>query len=214
MLDEATLPTWVIHARRQVRSQISPPVLNLFSPDPELQRTAVYDCFASGRKDPRPLKALRASLRWLSDDVDVTWPAIQILSLMVGNPDMFWTQDNWIPSEITPAVASTFRWSSEEVALLMAAPAGDTWSRGQVGMGVFLVLKADPDCNRLLEDFVATTDDDELAWYGTLLRVYLAGEDGRSALDELVKRQPALRDDEAFADLANTLADHGFISLF
>ena len=48
-------------------------------------------------------------------DEDAVRDSIQMLSLMVGNPDMLWTPDNWIPAEIKRDVASTFQWSAEEV---------------------------------------------------------------------------------------------------
>jgi hypothetical protein len=156
---------------------------------------------------------LRTSLRWLAD-VDVSWPAIQILSLMTPHPDVAWTDENWLPQDIRNAVMAEMRWSVEEAEFLLAAPAGDMWGRGDLGQSVYMLLAADPDCDELLERVTAATADAEVRFDADRIRVARAGERGLGVLDRLAERTPALRDDELFSELRGTLVEHGSVSLF
>lgn len=146
---------------------------------------------------------LRASLRWLAD-VDATWSAIQILSLATPHPDVFWTEDNILPHETIDRVQATYRWSLEEAELLLGAPTGEMWRRGDLDQSVYMLLVADPDHGRLLREVIARTADDELAWAATMILVSLAGEDGLVVLDKLIASSLVLRTDQMVAKRLST----------
>lgn len=213
LLSDVTLPNWTAHVQRQLRAQLDPPVLGLMSGAWGMQRSAIGDCFALGRRDPRPLMLLRASLRWLAD-VDSTWPAIQVLSLVTDHPDVMWTDENWLPDEIRAAVRGTYRWSLDEAELLIGAPAGDMWGRGDLGQCVYELLICDPDHEALLEQLVETTSDDEVRFQAARIRVALADQDGSEVLERLADTTPALRNDSMFGELRQILADHGHAPLY
>ncbi len=211
-LSDETLPLFVKQVRFHIeRSQ--PRILDLASTDAVKQMGAVSDCLAFGRSDARPLLLLRASIRWL-EDPDALWPAIQILSLVTPHPDIYWVKDNWLPDEIRYEVKASFSWSLEEAEALLAAPAGDMWGRGDLGQGVYMLLDADPDCDQLLERVVMTTSDDDVRWQAASLRVGRADEHGLAVLQDLVNRAPRLSGAHVFAQLEQTLRDHGSVSLF
>lgn len=212
LLNAQTLPFWVARVRARGERQVSPPVLDLMSDDVRRQLAAVSECFALGRSDPRPLTLLRASLRWLAD-VDVSWPAIQILSFATPHPDVFWTAETWLPDHVKQALNATYRWSVEEAEFLLAAPAGDMWGRGDLGQCVYMLLAADPRCDELLEDVVASTVDEDVRWQAARIRVTRAGEDGLTTLERLAAGTPALRSAELFPELHLTLVEHGHVSM-
>ena len=213
VLDEQTLDSWVVTVRRQLRARVFPSVLDLVVADGPRQAVAAFDSFALGRSDPRPLKLLRASLRWLAD-VDATWPAIQILSLMTSHPDIAWTDATWLPERIRHEVRETFRWSAEEAEILLAAPAGDMWSRGDLGQCAYMLLLADPRHAALLEHVAMTATDEAVVWQAALILVALAAERGLATLNRLVSARPMLEESSMYADLHQTLREHGAVSLF
>ena len=213
LLSDLTLPNWTAQVQRHLRAQLDPPVLGLMSDDWAKQRAAIGDCFALGRRDPRPLMLLRASLRWLAD-VDATWPAIQVLSLTTHHPDVMWTEDNWLPDEIRAAVRDTYRWSLDEADLLIGAPAGDMWGRGDLGQCVYELLVCDPDLQALLEQLVEATSDEDVRFQAARILVALADEDGAKVLDRLANTTPGLRNDSMFGELQQLLADHGPAPLY
>lgn len=111
-------------------------------------------------------------------------------------------------------VSGVFRWSVEEAEFLIAAPTGDMWNRGDLGQSVYMLLAADPGCDDLLAAVVGTTDDDEIRWRATTVRVARAGEDGLEVLDRLAEAVPELRRAELFRELRQTLLEHGSVSLW
>jgi hypothetical protein len=213
-LNAETLPWWVAEVRRELAGRSSPsPVLDLMAADGLHQASAVLDCLAIGRTDARALKMLRASLPWLAD-VDATWPAIQILSLATPHPDIFWTPATRLPEAVRLEVRETFRWTTGEVELLLAAPAPSMWQRGGLGQDVYMLLTADPDHEAKLETVAASTADEQITTQATLVRVALAGDDGIAILRRIVAQAPSLERNPLIAELASTLRDHGSVSLF
>jgi len=213
VLDAQTLSEWVHNVRRQVRALVFPPVLDLMASNGLQQAAAAFDCFALGRSDACPLKLLRASLRWLVD-VDATWPAIQILSLVTPHPDVHWTEATWLPDQVRDEVRQTFPWSVDEAELLLTAPAGDMWHRGDLGQSIYMLLVEDPRHVELLDRVVTTTADDDAASQATLMLVALAGEDGLGTLERLISFRPGLSGEPLVSELRATLLEHGHVSMF
>ena len=213
LLNEHTLPFWTEGVLRQLKAQADPPALRLMSEDPQMQRAAISDCFALGRHDARPLKLLRASLRWLAD-VDATWPAIYVLSLVTAHPDLVSGTTNWLEPRVRDEVSKTFTWSVEETELLVRAPAFGMWARGELGQGVYYLLACDPDIAQKLEAVIIFTDHPEVRFQAARVRVAMAGADGLSVFDRLTNDTPALAADEMWTGLRGPLAEQGRAPLF
>jgi len=213
LLCATTLESVVLIMRDRLRALVDPPVLNLFSEHPLTQARAVWDCWALGRRDARALLLLRASLRWLAD-VEASWPAVQILSLATPHPDVLWTDETRLPQETIDRLQASFRWSREEAELLLGAPAGDMWHRGDLGQSVYMLLVADPDHDALLRAVVDHATDDEIAWASTRILVSLAGDNGLTVLDDLTAKSPLLQHDPSVTELRLTLVEHGHVALF
>jgi hypothetical protein len=92
-LDARTLAAFVAEARGFLAASGPPALVGLVDPDPGVQRAAIYDAFALGRRDPRPLLLLRAALRYISDQEPLQL-AISVLTLCVGHGDIFWHAGN------------------------------------------------------------------------------------------------------------------------
>jgi hypothetical protein len=213
LLSKSALDSFVGKMRRRLREFAEPPVLDLAADDVTAQVRAVWDCWALGRRDARPLILLRASLRWLVE-VETLWPAMHILSLATPHPDVFWNEDNRLPQTTIDRLYASFRWSLEEIELLLGAPAGDMWERGELGQSAYMLIVADPDHEAKIRMVIENTRDEEVAWAGTMILVSLADENGLAVLDEVASRSALLKDNQLVAELRQTLAEHGYVSLF
>jgi hypothetical protein len=157
---------------------------------------------------------LRSALRWLTD-LRAVWSAIQVLSFATQHPDIPWTADTWLPDEVKARVVESFKWTAEEVGLLLAAPTGDMWARGDLGMAVFMLLTADPGIVALLGRVaINNADDEDVAWPAVMVRVHLAGEDGPAVIDRLLEEAGELATISAVRELHSTLREHGHVSMW
>ena len=125
-----------------------------------------------------------------------------------------WTAENWISENVKAELLPTFRWTVEEAQLLLAAPVGEMWQRGDLGQCVYMLLVADPACDELLDRVVMTTGDDEVRWQAALLRVARADGNGLQTFNALAAATPSLRGADMFSELLNTLREHGSVSLW
>jgi hypothetical protein len=125
-----------------------------------------------------------------------------------------WTDENWLSDEVKHAVVGAMHWSVEEAELLIGAPAGDMWQRGDLGQCVYMLLASDPDCDEVLERVVTTTADEETRWQAVVIRVARAGGQGLQTLDRLADTTPSVRTDEMFQEMRATLVEHGHVPLF
>jgi hypothetical protein len=213
IFDRASAVAWGAIATSNVRRAQQVPLLGLMSPDSASQVGAAYDCFLRGRTDPRPLMLLRHALTALND-VDATWPAISLLAAAVGHRDVMYGGDiQPVPSTLRAALAQSMRWTVEEAAFLIAAPADDMWRRGDLGQSVYVPLNEDPRCDILLEHVVLQTEDENVRWRAAMIRVSRAGDEGLECLLALVKGCPALTRHELYGELRTALADHGSVAL-
>ena len=207
LLSQPTLDVFVRLMRSRLREFAEPPVLDLVAEDATVQARAVWDCWALGRRDPRPLILLRASLRWLVE-VEALWPAIHILSLATAHPDVFWSEENRLPQKTRDRLYASFRWSLEEVGLLLGAPTGEMWERGDLGQSVYMLLIADSDHEAKIRRVIEYTSNEDVAWAGTMILVSLADENGLAVLDELASRSPLLKVNRLTSELRQTLVEH------
>jgi hypothetical protein len=217
----ATMSTWELTARtlanflREARAYLAasgpPALLGLADEDEDLQIQALFDAFALGRRDPRPLLLVRRSLMHLADDALAHAITMLTLALLRSHGDIAWTPDNWIDSAVRTRVARELsEWKVAEAARLLALPDGDDWSRGGLGQDVAALIGSGwhPDVEHLLEQ-VALTQPLDAAWPALMLLVTAAGDDGQEAFDRVVARSPVLRGSSPVGELGSVLAEHG-----
>jgi len=113
-LDRRTLPHFVSEARDFLRASGPPVLVGLADEDPAIQRSAIYDAFALGRRDARPLLLVQASLRYM-EDPSVLRLAIHALCLCVGHGDIYWTPRNWIDPVVRSKVRKEMNWNYEDL---------------------------------------------------------------------------------------------------
>ncbi|MGH2911966.1 MAG: hypothetical protein ACRDJ3_05775 [Solirubrobacteraceae bacterium] len=212
-LDGRALPSFVAEARDFLAASGPPALVGLADPDPGVQRAAIYDTFALGRRDPRPLLLLRAALRYLSEQEPLRL-AIGVLTLCVGHGDIFWTPMNWIEPRIADRVRESFDWSYDELCRLLAAAEPEEYERGSLGQNVHaLVSSSDSARVARLEDVVLKAPKAS-AWPALMVLVHDTGERALPLYDRLVPRSAALHDDPAVAELRTVLVDHGSVSMY
>jgi hypothetical protein len=175
----------------------------------EQQIQAVYDAFALGRRDPRPLLLVRRSLMFLGDRALAL--AVRVLTLACGHGDIYWHPGNWLDGRVRARVSREFgEWTVSEATRLLALPEGEEWSRGGLGQDVAALISCGwhSDVESLLET-VATTQSFEAAWPALMLLVDAAAEGGPEVFAEIVPRSPTLRGSELVAELGSILREHG-----
>jgi hypothetical protein len=88
------------------------------------------------------------------------------------------------------------------------------WERGELGQSAYMLIVADPDHEAKIRMVIENTRNEEVAWAGTMILVSLADENGLAVLDEVASRSVLLKDNQLIAELRQTLAEHGSVSLF
>jgi len=209
-LNSTTLPQFLREARGFLEASGPPALLGLADDDEDLQVQAVYDAFALGRRDARPLLLVR-SLAYLGDDALAQAIRFLNVALVHGHGDIYWNASNWIDDEVRRQVSrELMEWSVPEAARMLALPDGEEWSRGGLGQDVAALIGSGwgPDVQHLLEQ-VAVHQPFASAWPALMLLVNAAGDDGQEAFDSVVPRSPALRSSTLVSELASVLAEHG-----
>lgn len=180
----------------------------------DVQTDAVLDAWALGRHDARYLILLRRLILDLNSNA--TRAAIFALSHATPHPDIFWTNDNWIPMEVKEAIRPSFRWSADEIGHMINAVDPEDWGRGTLGQSVDMLLYEDPDVELKLFEAV-----------GLLLRnsypepavrvaaLYLThSQNQRAALSMLTQRYPELNHHSWFQHIAATVRRHGSVDMY
>jgi hypothetical protein len=213
-LEARTLPAFIAEAREFLAASGPPSLIGLADADPSVQQGAVYDAFALGRVDARPLLLLRASLRYLHDPRPLRL-AIHLLALCIGHGDTFYTPQNWIDRSVAGRVASEFLWTYDELCQLLSAAESDEYERGRLGQDVAVLVGAGwaPDVEAQLRE-VAIRAHWEAAWPALMMLVADAYADGLEVFDDLVPRSRSLRGQPAVQELRTVLAGHGYVALW
>ncbi|MBX7133990.1 MAG: DUF4365 domain-containing protein [Fimbriimonadaceae bacterium] len=190
------------------------PLLQICDDIPEQQSRAISDCFALGRLDPRLLIGLRYFISRF--DPQVLRHAIRALAHVTAHPDIFWTKENWIPEDRCEKVLANFRWSVEEIALLLSRVPLEAWTRGDSGQDLYMLLIEDPGLNEKLEKaaVLLLETDGQTAIHAVYLRVARAGKQGLPCLERLIAVMPSIRNDERVMFMQQCLRDHGFVGLW
>lgn len=188
-------------------------VLNLLSLDP-FQTIAVYDAWALSRSEPKYLLLLRRFIMDLAPEA--LRRTIWLLSHVGSHPNIFWTKDNWIKPEAEGVLLPSFRWSPEELAIMLRAVDHSDYGHGTLGECLDVLLYEDPNIvpkvrlavKLLLKDLDHTQ---------AVRAASLALTHSRNQREELVrlgKTFPALLDHEWFQDIAASINEGGNLSLY
>jgi hypothetical protein len=102
----------------------------------------------------------------------------------------------------------------DEAELLIAAPAGEMWQRGDLGQSVYMLLIADPRCDDLLEELISRTEDHAVRWHALQIKIARAGESGLATLDRLTEKTPTIQTLELYGELRSLLLEHGHAQLW
>jgi Domain of unknown function (DUF4365) len=187
--------------------------LNLLVPGPR-QFDAVVDAWALGRFDSRYVLVLRRLI--LDLEGGALLRAIAWLSHAGLHPDIFWTKDNWIPEKIQQALRPSFAWSPEEIVHMLKAVDNEDWGRGTSGQCVDVLLYEDRKAVSKLELAIGMLLDEGeelVAARAAVLSLTHAG-DQRNQLNRLATRFPLLLQGERFRNVAATVREVGFISMY
>ncbi len=212
-LNARTLEAFVSEARRFLAANGPPALVGLADSNPDVQRAAIYDAFALGRRDPRPLLLVRAALRFISDRETLRL-AVSVLTLCVGHGDIFWHAGNWIEQRVREAVRESFHWSYEELCQLLTAADPEEYGRGGLGQSVHAVVwPFGLKVPAYLEEVVLKAPK-EAAWPALMMLVEGAGDDALAVFDRLAPGSAALRDEQVVGELRLVLVEHGYASMY
>jgi hypothetical protein len=214
-------------------------LLDLTSDDPDILNSALFDCLALGRYDPRYFHLVKSSFLGIRDQGSFC-AAVHMLSHATPHPDIPWREETYVPEEAAREIRKSFRWTPNEIAMALARLPEEEgcWGRGTVGQSLYMILESDPSLewavDRLLVEsfrvdgptwrsswvkgppFGPTwvrTDRDAVTLPCLTLALYLA-EDPRGRLNELEERLPPIKGIPMFWDIADTVTGFGSIDIF
>ncbi|RSM98887.1 hypothetical protein DMH25_28900 [Streptomyces sp. WAC 01325] len=201
-------------------------LLDLMSEGMSAQISAVHDCFALGRGDARALLLLRHTITKLSNYALAQ--ALHALSHCASNPDIPWSERNWIPRNVTDQVRASFDWSPEEILHMIreveeTGSAGvSAWERGGYGQSLVVLLWDSPDlCERLHSALLKACRgfDGDLAFRTLILYQYFLGircpdTDLKERVESLVRNNPILAGHSFSSDLLAIIEDFGWADIF
>lgn len=208
------IASFVAEASGAVRRHVGLPALQLLSASIGDVEVAILDTFALGRSDARAFLLLAALLRRIPSQLQRL--AVSILAMATRHPDVFWTEGNWIPSEIKSQLHARLKWTADEVAFLLrlVVEDGEGIQRGSFGQHVFHVLELDAGLDARLE-WVATDRRAEIlvAYYAAVILLYRS-EAPTELMRDLKQRTPERWADRHFVELEELIEEHGWVSLF
>jgi hypothetical protein len=186
---------------------------NLLTPGPR-QLDAVFDAWALGRFDARYFLVLRRLILDLRSEALIQ--AIVLLSHAGDHPDIFWTKDNWVPQKIQDAILPAFKWSPEEIAHMLKVVDDEDWGRGTRGQCIDVLLYEDRKVVPKLELAIGLLleEDEESAAARAAMLSLIHSRDQRQELNRLAECYPILLEDEWFREVAATVRESGFISMY
>jgi hypothetical protein len=187
--------------------------LNLLSPG-VMQGAAVYDAWALGRSDAKFLLILR---RLISDlQSEPLRRAIYLLSHAGLHPDIFWTEDNWIPASVAEQVLPTFRWSPEEIVHMISAIDPEDWGRGTLGQCMDVLLYEDPNVVAKLHIAIGLLlrDPDTTQAVRAATLALAHSKDKRLELSLLRRDHQELMNDPWFQEVSLVIEEFGDFSMY
>jgi hypothetical protein len=237
-LTQDGLAEFLAEARFECSSRRIDPLLNLTSPDSSLVQSALFDCLGPGRRDPRYLKLVRASISAIGAEKEF-WTATHLLAHATPHPDIYWREENMIEPEIAEEICKSYRWSPAEIAMLLARmPDDEVWGRGTVAQSLYMLLISDPLLEWSLERaMLEAFRSDELTWRSSWIKgppfgpkwvrtdrsavivpcftlsLYLAS-DPEARVQELTESMPPLMDNEMCREAVAIVDEFGAIDIF
>lgn len=200
-------------ARTSLRRVQGLPTAALLARDPETVRIGIADTFAIGRHDANAFLLLGALYHRLPGDCRLH--ALIALGMPTRNPDIAWSQRNWIPEAIKGAVHDRTRWTPADVDALLAMIDEDGIERGTIGQTVFHVLHLDRYVDdRLYEAAITTGRPERARLWAAVILLYDAGDDAPAILARLLRLAPDLMGVDGFEFLVATVGEFGYVSLF
>jgi hypothetical protein len=192
-------------------------ILDLVSDSPQQQASAVNDCFALGRRDPRAMLLLRRLLTTLHPDAIVA--GLGALAHLTAHPDIGWTSRNWISGPVKDRLRNELKWSPEELRLLLSVvdDDADMWGRGVAGQYITMLLLEDPEIVHKLKAMVRDpTLDSHERFRALVYLIYQAKNDdaARAVMQEELSVSPELTQDESVRRLTAEVEEHGWIDIF
>lgn len=186
-------------------------LLELGSDDDDHQAAGVLAAFRMGLSDPRSLVLLRRVMFSLLPG-SLAY-AVMAISHALSHPDILRHDNNTPSPESRKAVRAEMRWTTTEVERMLRVLDDRWFERGSVGQCVELLLREDPRHEAIVEEVVATTDDETVGKFALLLAVYWADEDGQRRFDELLKKAPHWGKLPEVAMMRESLNDFGYIDI-
>jgi hypothetical protein len=190
-------------------------MLQLCSNRQELRISALLDCFGEARSDPRFFIVLRYLLPMLQDkSLEV---ALTLLAHVTPHPDIWWSENNWIPEQVADDVRPCLCWSLDEIKRLLSDVGWGRWQRGDVGEDLYMLLQEDPQIQQKVEKVAVESlweGRDDAAWIALYLVVYWAGRRGSAKYEQLVSAAPGFRELPLSRELEYQLGEQGCVFLF
>jgi hypothetical protein len=190
--------------------------LDLVSGDVDRQMEAAIVCYFIGREDGRVLVLLRRLL--FSLDRAAQEFAVWQLGRAIPHSDMLHTSETMVSPKARALLRSSLTWTTDEACKLLGFIDNEGGlDRGTIGQTVLYLLLEDPDHDNLVKHAAiraARTGENDIAAWALIISVYLAGEEGRRRLDQVLVEAPELRANWATSQLIESLDEHGFVALF
>jgi hypothetical protein len=192
-------------------------ILDLVSDSSQQQASAVNDCLALGRRDPRAMLLLRRLFTTLHPDAILT--GLGALAYLTPHPDIGWTSRNWISGPVKKRLRDELKWSPDELRLLLSVvdDDADMWGRGVAGENITMLLLQDPEIDDKLREMVRDPAlDSHLRFRALVYLVYLTKNDdaARAVVREELNESPELTQDESVRQLTAEVRVNGWLDIF
>jgi len=226
-------------ARLECSARRSDPLLDLISADSSLLQSALFDCLALGRHDPRYLTLVRRHLPFIEDQRSF-YMAISLLAHATSHPNILWHPGNYISEAVAEEICKSFRWTPSDIAMLLARlrlPEAGMWSNGTIGQTLYMLLREDKSLRWSIDQLLTEAfREQDLTWRSCWVKgppfgpewvrtdretvilpsLTLALElapDAKERLDELTERLPSIRKLAWFTEISESAAE-GWFGIF
>jgi hypothetical protein len=129
-----------------------------------------------------------------------------------------WHKGNWISDEICREVSAHFRWTVEEILLLMTAVPWEEWQRGALGESLYMLLHEDPDIKRKMEEAAVVAldacEDEDVAFGALYLTLYWSRSKARDKYGEMIDLDRRFGELLLDSELRACLQENSYLTLF